>query len=229
MPPKIDRKNLRDITVHKHEAFKYDVKVFGEPPPDVSWSVNGKIVHQTTYRRIENVPNNTKFFNDRPERKDTGIYKISASNQYGNDTAEVEITVVCKLKNYIFNFQFKFIIKADVKKILYLLGEPDKPEGPLEVSNVHKDGCTLKWKKPKDDGGEPIEGYLIEKFDPETGVWLPIGRSTAPEFKVEGLTPGHEYKFRVKALNKEGESEPLETLGSIIARDPFSKFYNYKI
>jgi len=90
---------------------------------------------------------------------------------------------------------------------------------------VHKEGCTLKWKKPKDDGGEPIEGYLVEKFDPETGVWLPVGKTTGPEMKVEGLTPGHEYKFRVKALNKEGESEPLETFSSIIAKDPFSKEY----
>lgn len=92
------------------------------------------------------------------------------------------------------------------------------------MSDVHKEGCTLKWKKPKDDGGEPIEGYLVEKFDPETGVWLPVGKTTGPEMKVEGLTPGHEYKFRVKALNKEGESEPLETFSSIVAKDPFSEW-----
>lgn len=61
-------------------------------------------------------------------------------------------------------------------------------------------------------------------MDPETGVWLPIARSSVPEAKIEGLTPGHEYKFRVKAVNKEGESEPLETIGSIIAKDPFSKY-----
>lgn len=42
-------------------------------------------------------------------------------------------------------------------------------------------------------------------------------------FQVDGLIPGHEYKFRVKAVNKEGESEPLETFGSIVAKDPFSK------
>lgn len=101
--------------------------------------------------------------------------------------------------------------------------KPAKPEGPLEVSDIHAEGCTLKWKKPKDDGGEPIEGYLVEKFDPDTGVWLPVGKTTGPEMKVEGLTPGHEYKFRVKALNKEGESEPLETFSSIVAKDPFSK------
>lgn len=41
--------------------------------------------------------------------------------------------------------------------------KPGKPEGPLEVSNIHKDGCTLKWNKPKDDGGEPLEGKLVKQ------------------------------------------------------------------
>lgn len=95
------------------------------------------------------------------------------------------------------------------------------------MSDVTKDGCTLKWKRPKDDGGEPIEGYAIEKFDPDTGLWLPVTKTTGtiPEAKVDGLIPGHEYKFRVKAINKEGESEPLETLGTNVAKDPFSKYY----
>ena len=49
-------------------------------------------------------------------------------------------------------------------------------------------------------------------------------RCKDPEMEVTGLTPGHEYQFRVKACNKEGESEPLETLGSVKAKDPFCKF-----
>jgi hypothetical protein len=101
--------------------------------------------------------------------------------------------------------------------------KPGKPEGPLEVSDVHRDGCKLKWKKPKDDGGEPIDAYVVEKYDPDTGIWLPVGRTKDPELEVQGLIPGHEYQFRVKAVNKEGESEPLETLSSIVAKDPFSK------
>jgi hypothetical protein len=72
-----------------------------------------------------------------------------------------------------------------------------------------------------DDGGEPVEGYLVEKFDPDIGIWLPVGKTSEPEMEVGGLTPGHEYKFRVKAINKEGESEPLETMESIVAKDPF--------
>lgn len=107
--------------MHENEPIKFDVRVFGEPAPDVSWSVNGKVVHQTTYRRIENVPNNTKFFNDRPERKDTGTYKISASNQYGSDTAEVEVTVVCEFQYFRY---FTNTIQSsidDSKQLIFLI------------------------------------------------------------------------------------------------------------
>ena len=43
------------------------------------------------------------------------------------------------------------------------------------------------------------------------------------QFKVEGLTPKKKYKFRVRAVNKEGESEPLETDEAIEARNPYGK------
>jgi len=38
---------------------------------------------------------------------------------------------------------------------------------------------------------------------------------------VEGLTPGKKYKFRVKAVNKEGESEPLESTEPVEAKNPY--------
>ena len=39
---------------------------------------------------------------------------------------------------------------------------------------------------------------------------------------MEGLSEGKNYKFRVKAVNKEGESEPLETEGAVVARNPYT-------
>lgn len=38
---------------------------------------------------------------------------------------------------------------------------------------------------------------------------------------VENLVPGQEYKFRVMAVNAEGDSEPLDTDHAIIAKNPF--------
>lgn len=40
---------------------------------------------------------------------------------------------------------------------------------------------------------------------------------------VPGLKPGRKYKFRVKAVNKEGASEPLLTDKEMTAKDPWGK------
>ena len=40
---------------------------------------------------------------------------------------------------------------------------------------------------------------------------------------VPGLEPGHRYMFRVKAVNEEGESEPLVTEKETLAKDPWGK------
>lgn len=101
MAPRIDRKNVRDLTVKEGESIYLDIKIFGEPAPEVNWLCNGKSILQTTHRHIDNVPYNTKFINDSPERKDCGVYKITATNKYGTDSAEIEINVICKYFNVI--------------------------------------------------------------------------------------------------------------------------------
>lgn len=40
-------------------------------------------------------------------------------------------------------------------------GPPSKPEGPLDVSDVTANGCKLKWDKPEDDGGLPVDHYEV--------------------------------------------------------------------
>lgn len=41
---------------------------------------------------------------------------------------------------------------------------------------------------------------------------------------VENLVPGQEYKFRVMAVNAEGDSEPLDADHAIIAKNPFGQY-----
>lgn len=105
--------------------------------------------------------------------------------------------------------------------------KPTKPLGPLEAVEIRSDHITVKWKKPKDDGGSDITGYTLEKMDVDTGRWIPageVGPNEPHEFTFSGLTPKKKYKFRVKAVNKEGESEPLETDEAIMAKNPYGKY-----
>lgn len=96
MPPKIDRRNLKNLSVSIGEPFGFDVKISGEPAPDVDWTINDRMVTVTTTRTIENVPYNSKFANSEPDRRDSGKYVIKATNKFGTDQVEITVTVRCK-------------------------------------------------------------------------------------------------------------------------------------
>lgn len=196
MPPKIDRKNLRDVKISAGSMLKYDCDISGEPPPQVTWTFEGRKLASDRHVNINNVDYNSKLVIRDALRSDTGEYIISATNSSGKDQVTVHVTVTDK---------------------------PSAPEGPVKVSDVHGTGCKLKWKRPKDDGGTPIEYYQVEKLDPNTGLWVPAGRSNGPEPAVElnNLSPGTEYEFRVKAVNAEGESAPLNAEEPVLAKDPY--------
>lgn len=105
----------------------------------------------------------------------------------------------------------------------WLSDKPTQPRGPLEVSNVFDDSCDLTWQAPTDDGGEPVEFYEVEKMDTATGKWVPVGRATGTHFHVDGLKKGQNYQFRVKAVNKEGASDPLQTDKATLAKNPYDE------
>ncbi|CAJ0936046.1 unnamed protein product, partial [Mesorhabditis belari] len=199
LAPKIDLGALKDITIRAGQILAFDVPVDGEPTPTLTWSgPGGKELKNGGRIKLENPPNVTKFQMRQTERGDTGKYTLKAQNENGTDSATCNVTVIDK---------------------------PSPPQGPLEVSNVQANQVTLDWKPPEDDGGVPLENYLIEKFDTATGRWVPAlkvpaGQTTA---NVDGLLEGHEYKFRVSAVNSEGESAPLETFSPIVAKNPYDK------
>lgn len=47
--------------------------------------------------------------------------------------------------------------------------------GPLKAEEVRSDHITVSWKKPKDNGGSEITGYIIEKMDMDSGRWVSAG------------------------------------------------------
>ncbi|CAK5074870.1 unnamed protein product [Meloidogyne enterolobii] len=191
VPPKIDRNSIHEIRVRAGQPFQLDIPISGEPPPEITWDFQGKPLVSDDRMKIVCNEKGTKFTVKRSLRSDTGIFNITAVNDSGTDKAEVHVTV------------------------------PGEPRGPLNISNVNKNGCTLDWKPPTDDGGAGISHYVVEKLDLATGRWVPAAECTDCKCELDNLTPGHEYRFRVKAVNKYGESDPLEAQKSVVAKDPF--------
>lgn len=102
-----------------------------------------------------------------------------------------------------------------------VLDRPSPPQKPLEISKITKEGCHLAWGHPLDDGGSPILHYIVEKMDLSRGTWSDAGMSTILSHEVARLTHRKEYRFRVKAVNTIGESDPLEAPKSIVAKNEF--------
>jgi hypothetical protein len=61
----------------------------------------------------------------------------------------------------------------------------------------------------------------VEKMDISRGTWSDAGMSSGLFHDVVRLVHRKEYLFRVRAVNSIGESDPLETERSIIAKNEF--------
>ena len=57
--------------------------------------------------------------------------------------------------------------------------------------DIHREGCKLKWNKPKDDGGLPLTGYVVEQMDAATGRWVSAGfvDPNKTEQEIIGMEP----------------------------------------
>ncbi|KAH9498302.1 hypothetical protein Btru_006487 [Bulinus truncatus] len=103
--------------------------------------------------------------------------------------------------------------------------KPCKPEGPINFSALDADSVTMTWRHPASDGGKPVQKYIIEYRDLRRTTWIKSGDVPGEilTYKAEKLNEGNEYKFRVIAVNDEGESQPLESMDTVKPVKPAGK------
>jgi len=178
--PFIDAKCLRDTTVEVKDRLKFDVPIFGEPAPEVCWMKGEEPVEEDRSITIMNTESHSKIVFNSISKKNAGTYTLVLRNKSGEDTASVSVAV---------------------------LDRPAAPEGPMKVS-IDGSSITLLWKKVKDDGGVAIDHYQLEKIDNEKNSWGACGHTQDNQFTMTGF-PGLTYQFRVSAVNRIGDSDPL--------------------
>ena len=91
-----------------------------------------------------------------------------------------------------------------------------------ELTDWDKEHVEMKWTPPTEDGGAPIEEYVVEmreKFSPQWKQVAVVPASAAPQASVDGLQEGEEYEFRVVAKNKAGKGQPSDPSDAVVAKD----------
>ena len=93
--------------------------------------------------------------------------------------------------------------------VCFAVYRPNAPEPPV-VSEIHATSCTVIYQPPRDDGGAPVTGYILERHTPgPDSKWIRVNDTpvTDLQYTIDNLTPATEYEFRVAAVNREGMSD----------------------
>lgn len=102
--------------------------------------------------------------------------------------------------------------------------DPPWAPGKPVIRDIGKTSALLAWTRPEHDGGAKIEGYIIEFQKAGSEEWICIAEDIPQtEHQLQGLMEKQEYSFRVKAVNKAGESEPSEASDPVVCKERLCK------
>lgn len=71
----------------------------------------------------------------------------------------------------------------------------------------------MKWKAPRDNGGKQVTSFVIERRVAGKKSWNRVDEvdSSTTIFSNDKVEEGQAYQYRIRAVNAEGMSDPLET------------------
>ncbi|PNI54242.1 MYLK isoform 16, partial [Pan troglodytes] len=182
MPPQIIQ-FPEDQKVRAGESVELFGKVTGTQPITCTWMKFRKQIQESEHMKVENSENGSKLTILAARQEHCGCYTLLVENKLGSRQAQVNLTVVDK---------------------------PDPPAGTPCASDIRSSSLTLSWYGSSYDGGSAVQSYSIEIWDSTNKTWKELATCRSTSFNVQDLLPDHEYKFRVRAINVYGTSEPSQ-------------------
>ncbi|XP_046606834.1 uncharacterized protein LOC124298633 [Neodiprion virginianus] len=183
-PPRIrlSRQYEDGLLFEQDETIRLKVSLAGRPLPSVTWFHDGEAIQQDLRHVVETMEGESVLKIPDAKRADRGEYTVKASNKLGEDMSSFLVTVT------------------------------DRPSAPgkANVTMTLGRSVTLSWKEPDDDGGCKIGTYIVEYYRLGWDVWLKATTCRQLTTTLGELIEGSEYRFRVKAENPYGVSEPSE-------------------
>ncbi|XP_039096561.1 myosin light chain kinase, smooth muscle isoform X4 [Hyaena hyaena] len=182
MPPQIIQ-FPEDQRVRAGESVELFGKVAGTQPITCTWMKFRKQIQESEHIKVENSENGSRLTILAARQEHCGCYTLLVENKLGSRQAQVNLTVVDK---------------------------PDPPAGTPCASDIRSSSLTLSWYGSSYDGGSAVQSYSVEIWDSVDKTWKELATCRSTSFNVQDLLPDREYKFRVRAINVYGTSEPSQ-------------------
>lgn len=164
----------------KGENVVIKIPFVGYPKPRITWSRDGEVIESGGHFAIETGERHAILTIRDGSRIDSGAYRLVAENDLGQDSVTINIQISDR---------------------------PDPPQRPM-CDSIGVDSLALSWFPPEWDGGSNITNYSVEKRELPLSSWIRVGNTRFNTMAVTGLSPNHEYEFRVYAENIYGRSDP---------------------
>ncbi|KFP12034.1 Immunoglobulin-like and fibronectin type III domain-containing protein 1 [Egretta garzetta] len=190
-PPQVDKvllKNLTSVPTVAKAGQKVKIKIpfEGRLPVRATWLKDRMELVDDTRIRVDKTETFTMLSISSSERKDCGDYKVRLKNDSG-------------------------VLEINLK--LVVLDKPQPPAGPIKIVESSASDITIQWKPPKDDGGKPLQSYIVERQQVGKNDWVTLGETprSCTTFTTNKVEQDMSYYFRVRAVNVEGTSDALES------------------
>jgi hypothetical protein len=113
------------------------------------------------------------------------------------------------LRNHLYRFQLSMVNEKGTGShsnpidVSTLPDTPGTPGSPRLLTHIKRREIALIWDPPSDDGGSPVTSYHLEMACNEK-KFVCVYKGVESQYLCEGLTPGANYDFRVRAASEGG-------------------------
>ncbi|KFO59871.1 Immunoglobulin-like and fibronectin type III domain-containing protein 1, partial [Corvus brachyrhynchos] len=186
-PPQVDKVLLKNLTsvpmvAKAGEGLKLRIPFEGRGPIRATWLKDRMELGDDTRIRVDKTDTCTTLSISSCDRRDCGDYKVRLKNDSG-------------------------VLEINLK--LVVIDKPQPPAGPIKIVECSASNITIQWKPPKDDGGKPVQRYLVERQQMGRNNWETLGETprSCTSFTTSKVEEEMSYYFRVRAMIAEGTTE----------------------
>ncbi|NXC24521.1 IGFN1 protein, partial [Campylorhamphus procurvoides] len=190
-PPQVDKMLLKNLTrvptvAKAGQAVKIKIPFEGRLPIRATWLKDKMELVDDTRIHVDKTDTFTMLSIPSCERRDCGDYKVRLKND--SDVLEINLKLV-------------------------VIDKPQPPAGPIKIVESSANNITIQWQPPKDDGGKPVQRYIVERQQVGKKEWETLGETprSCTTFTTNKVDEDTSYYFRVRARNVEGTSDALES------------------
>ncbi|GMR58629.1 hypothetical protein PMAYCL1PPCAC_28824, partial [Pristionchus mayeri] len=165
----------------------------GRPAPEVHWfdAQGTEITADNKRFKIDSTADKTILIIKSIDATDRGDFELRIKNRGGEAKCSIPIQVTDR---------------------------PDPPGRP-SIQDQNVDSVRILWSPCMQDGGSPVRHYIVEMKTTSSKSWVKAEVTKQPFTTLFNLVPSEKYRFRVRAENTFGISDPSEESEEVNVRD----------